>query len=76
MKAIQIKFLPATNTKPSRLKAWTEAGSIIQDISGRFELEMEAKFLADRYARQYCWPDISDFATLPNGDYVATLMSK
>ena len=29
MKAIQIKCLSATNTKSSRLKAWTNAGSII-----------------------------------------------
>ena len=28
MQAIQTKYLPATNTKPSRIKAWCDAGSV------------------------------------------------
>jgi len=40
MQAIQTKYLPATNFKPSRIKAWCDAGSIIvtysheHDVSG------------------------------------------
>lgn len=33
MQAIQTRYLPATNTKPSRIKAWCDAGSIIVPYS-------------------------------------------
>jgi hypothetical protein len=59
MKAIQIKYLGATNSKPSRLKAWTEA--------------TQARNIADRYATERQWPQVSGFGVLPNGDYVATM---
>lgn len=41
MQAIQTKYLPATNTKPSRIKAWCEAGSIIVSYSHEHDVSGE-----------------------------------
>ena len=74
MKAIQIKYLGATNTKGARLKAWTEAGSLT--VSRDFALSPyeQANALAAEYLAEHNWPcDVAGFGTLPNGDYVATL---
>lgn len=40
MQAIQVKFLPPTNFKGSRYKAWCERGAIV--VSSEFELDTEA----------------------------------
>ena len=37
MQAIQTKYLPATNTKPSRIKAWCEAGSVTIDYPYEYD---------------------------------------
>jgi hypothetical protein len=73
MKAIQIKYLGATNSKPSRLKAWTEAGTIVESLDYSINLWTQARNIADRYATERQWPQVSGFGVLPNGDYVATM---
>lgn len=74
MKAIQIKYLPATYYKPARLKAWTEAGQLIEQINYRYDLNHHAHDLACRYIKKMEWNvNIQGFGILPNGDYVATL---
>jgi len=73
MKAIQIKYLGATNTKGVRLKAFTEAGSITESREYGNEPSDQARALADRYCAKYDWGKVSGFGSLPNGDYVATL---
>tara|TARA_R110000823_G_scaffold44827_2_gene115823 strand:- start:1079 stop:1309 length:231 start_codon:yes stop_codon:yes gene_type:complete len=74
MKAIQIKYLSATDTKGARLKAWTDAGSIIEPLDYSVNIYTQVLYLAERYTNKYDW-DCSGFGvgTLPNGDYVATL---
>lgn len=74
MKAIQIKYIPATTTRGARIKAFTDAGSVIEPIE-----EDQARQVAFRYLVQCNWEDsvsITGFGQLPNGDYVATLGSK
>lgn len=74
MKAIQIKYLPATNTKPTRLKVWAE-GCTPLIVTRQYDVEypVEARDVAQQYAASLMWPYISGFGCLPNGDYVATL---
>ena len=74
MKAIQIKYLAPTNTQGTRLKAWTEAGAIIEPRDYALDDREQAKQLAQRYTMEKGWcTKIAGFGTLPNGDYVATL---
>lgn len=79
MKAIQIKILPPTNTKPMRLKAWTKAGTIVEDRHSEKDVIEQVVELAYRYAEEMGWLDhskITGFGCLPNGDHVATLGDK
>jgi hypothetical protein len=46
MQAIQVKFLPPTNFKGSRYKAWCERGSIIIGSDFEFDGEANAKAAA------------------------------
>ncbi len=76
MKAIQIKYLPATNSTGVRLKVFAEGCKPL--IVGRnYELEVndQARLLAigyiDKTFNGNC--KLYGFGCLPNGDYVATL---
>jgi len=53
MKAILTKYLPCTNTKGSRIKAWTEGGNQItipypHELSGQDVHELAAQSLVDK----------------------------
>ena len=74
MKAIQIKYLSATDTKGSRLKAWTDAGSITEPLDYSLNLDEQSMRLAERYIKKQDWSsNVTGFGSLPNGDYVATI---
>ena len=75
MKAIQIKFMGATDREPSRLKAWTEGGKLVCSIDYSKEIGEQARLMADLYIEHMKWEGVvvSGFGVLPNGDYVATL---
>ena len=73
MKAIQIKYLPATNTKGVRLKVFTDAGSQTESRNYEGEPSEQARSMARQYAKTYFNCDITGFGTLPNGDWVATI---
>lgn len=75
MKAIQVKYLPCTNTKPSRLKAWTEGGQLIESYNHAGGIEAHARDIADKYIKHMGWEGVGivGFGSLPNGDWVATL---
>lgn len=76
MKAIQIRYLGATNTKGARLKAWTEAGALIQSREYSEDVGQQARDVAKAYILKMGWSTgISGFGQLPNGDYVATLIA-
>ena len=79
MKAIQIKYLGATDTMPSRLKAWAEGmKAIVLPIDHDHEIRYQALSMANVFIKQYWGISIvvSGFGCLPNGDYVATLKGK
>lgn len=73
MQAIQVKYLPCTNNKGSRIKAWCAAGSVTigypHELSGQAVYRAAAELLTDKLA----W-NTGDYGAmlggcLPNGDY-------
>lgn len=80
MKAIQIKYLPPTNTKGARLKAFTEGGMFaIVPRDYALNAEDQAKKLVKTFINSrdnWDHVKVSGFGTLPNGDYVATIKGK
>ena len=52
MQSIQVKYLPATNTKGARLKATCEAGSLIESREYSLEVKDQALGLAYKLANQ------------------------
>ena len=76
MKAIQIKFLPATNHKPARIKAFTEGGNsiIINYNHGLASYTSQVYIAARELVEKMGWDlPINGIGQLPNGDWVATL---
>lgn len=73
MKAIQIKYLSATNNKGSRWKAWTEAGSMTVGYNYALDPKENALALATAYCEKYDWSMPKGIGSIPNGDYVVTL---
>jgi hypothetical protein len=76
MKAIQIKYLSATDYQGSRLKVWAEGNKAT--IVGRdyaLDVNDQARALAERYIAETFNGNckLYGFGCLPNGDYVATL---
>lgn len=74
MKAIQIKYLPATNTKGSRLKAMaTDCRGMIVGFDYS-KNDGGCNELARLYIVKQGWNcEISGTGTLANGDFVVTL---
>ena len=77
MKAIQIKYLPATNHNGARMKAWTEGGNNVV-VPFQYEItsdEARAQDVAQELIGRLGWDhvEIVGFGSLPNGDWVATL---
>ena len=70
MQAIQTRYLPATDTRGSRIKAWAEAGSITipypHELSGQAVYRKAAQALADKFGWNYKYLG----AQLTNNDYV------
>jgi len=75
MKAIQVKYLPATNSKPSRWKAWAFGGEQIT-VSYDYDLDENenARAAAIALITKMGWGShITGSGGLPNQDYVFTL---
>ena len=76
MKAIQIRYLAATNFKGARMKAWTEGGNSVV-VAFQYEIsndEARAQDVAQELIHTLGWNvKITGIGCLPNGDYVATL---
>lgn len=76
--AIQIRYLPATNTKDYRLKAFTKRFSITLSCSSLALLsdDEQREFIVKALMKHMGWDTyqkITGFGALPCGDYVATL---
>lgn len=70
MKAIQTRYLPCTNTRGSRIKAWAEGGHSVtipypQELSG----EDVHRLAADKLCDKLGWSKDLVGGGLPNGDY-------
>jgi|TARA_R110000868_G_scaffold366071_1_gene628975 hypothetical protein len=77
MKAILIKYLSATETKPARYKATTDAGSLLLSPDHCSEANEMVKKIANKYIEYVDWDCVvSGVGGLPNGDYVATIKNK
>jgi hypothetical protein len=76
MKAILIRYLPATNCRCSRYKASTDAGSITESFD--YGDRDQPRELAQRYIDEVFGGSavITGMGQLSNGDYVATLGHK
>lgn len=71
MKAIQVKVLPATNTKGTRLKAFVYGGqSLTQGRDYSYEIIVDAANVAHALACKLGWTVGFVGGTLPNGDWV------
>jgi len=57
MQAIEVKFLPPTNNKDARLKAFCQAGSITMGIYSIQQKLIEMKISCDMY---YCYRFIAE----------------
>jgi hypothetical protein len=83
MKAIQIRYIPATNTKDYRLKAFAEGGQSVtiarSSIDHELSEEEQRIFVAKFLMRKLGWDAysmITGHGILPCGDYVVTTGSK
>ena len=81
MKAIQIRFLAATNFKGARMKAWADRHLSIT-LPFQYELSCDderARLMATELMIKLDWDKhskISWIGALPNGDWCATLEGK
>ena len=73
MKAIQIKYMGSTTHRPSRVKAWTEAGTMVKSYDHGFSMAQQARTIAQEYCDKYGWGKVHGFGQLPNNTFVATL---
>lgn len=75
MKAIQVKYLPVTNTRGSRWKAWAEGGNqITVPYDHALNSEGNARVAALALIAKMGWrSEITGSGVLPNLDYVFTL---
>lgn len=70
--AITVKYLGATNTKPSRFKATADAGSVIVSYDYEHDAKQNARIAAETLAAKYGWPNAEKLVggQTHNGDYV------
>jgi hypothetical protein len=70
MQSIQVKYLPATDTQPARLKATCEGGSITEAIDSSQEASEQALNLAFKLSNQLNW-NVKEFSrgSFKNCDY-------
>tara|TARA_R110000868_G_scaffold222592_1_gene474450 strand:- start:205 stop:441 length:237 start_codon:yes stop_codon:yes gene_type:complete len=77
MRAIQIRYLAATDTQGERLKAFTDAGALTEPREYEANLEQQAFSLAESYIFKQGWQAyVTGLGELPNGDYIATMNYK
>ena len=78
MQAIEVKYLPVTDTKPSRFKATCSAGSVTQSYNYEHQSEGNALEVATALANKIGWLDscILEGGQLKNGNFVFVLIRK
>lgn len=72
MKAIQVKYLPTTEHRGTRLKAWVEGFAITRSRDYDLDTADQARAVAMELAKTLDWLEEDVYlqgGTLPNGDY-------
>ena len=72
--AIQTKFIPCTNFRPSRVKAWAEAGSVTVSWDHALNVEENHRAAADALLAKLDWSHLGTLVggALPSGGYAFT----
>lgn len=65
MQAIITKYLPATNTKPSRIKATCARGSIVTGYPHEFSGDACHEYAAQRLVSRFLAEDAKEYGTKP-----------
>lgn len=80
MQAIQTKFLPCTDARGSRVKAWVEAGSVTIGWDHALNVEENHKAAAERLRQKLGWdtPNYGNIigGSLPSGGYAFNFLPK
>ena len=79
MKAIQVKYLGATNTKGARLKVWTmDMKPKIVSRDYQLDVAEQASVVATAYALDMAWLNHNSLVQgpLPSGDYCFVLIGR
>ena len=78
MKAIEVKYLPCTNNKPSRWKAFAWGGvSVTLSYDHALNSEDNARKAAEALREKMSWKaEISGSGQLANGNFVFTMSHK
>lgn len=71
--AIQTKFIPCTNSRQSRVKAWAEAGSIVLSWDDALNVEENHARAANALCAKLGWNDVSLETGCTKDFYVHTL---
>ena len=82
MQAIQTKYLPCTNTKPSRIKAWCAAGSVTIGYPHELSGQAVHRAAAEKLVAKLNWTPAHGKAYgplvgggLPNGDHCFVMLN-
>lgn len=76
MQAITVKYVPATNTKPCRLRVKAQAKTQFISYDGEHGYDAEAKKAAQDFAFSLGWTGTFHGGTLPSGDTVFVCSDK
>lgn len=70
--AITVKYLPVTNTKPTRWKAIAAAGSVTISHEHAWDAKQNARVAAEVLAAKFGWPNADKLVggQCANGNYV------
>lgn len=72
MRAIQVKYLPPTEHRGTRLKAWVEGFAVTKPKDYALDTAVQARAVAMELAKTLDWLEEDVYlqgGTLPNGDY-------
>jgi len=75
MKAIQVKYLPVTETKGSRYKAWIDGGASVT-VGFNHVTDLGEDDAMNKLKEKLNWKYDFIKGTLPNGDFVYVIQPK
>lgn len=76
MQAIQVKYLPVTNHRGARLKAFVGADSVIINRNYEVDIDVDEAKAAEMLAHKLQWTGEFIRGALPNGNIVFVIAQK